>query len=126
MYTQVMSLQQTYEGTIVNFTEQEIGSERLMNFHKLAKLVCGFCTHAPEFVFLPAIVMILQIAGHVHIRYVFLPLNYSVFSCSEMMYIGLNCCDRKKSVMKIILKDCKAFHYNLSSSNSIASPHALH
>lgn len=97
-----------------------------MNFHKLAKLVWGLCTHAPEFVFLPAIVTILQIAGHVHIRYVFLPLNYSVFSCSEMMYVGLHCCERKKSAMKIILKDCKPFRYNLSSSNSIASPHTLH
>lgn len=87
------SLPQTSEGTIVNFTEQEIGSERLMNFHKLTKPVCGFCTHAPKFVFLPAIVMILQRAGRVYIRYVLLPLNYSVFSCSEMLYIGLNCCE---------------------------------
>ena len=47
--------------TIVIFTVERIGSVKLMNFHKLTKLVCGICTQAPRFAFLPTIIMTLWI-----------------------------------------------------------------
>lgn len=64
--------------TIIIFTQQDIGAESLMNFHKLTNLVCEFYTQAPKLVFLLAALMLSRITGHIYIQNVLLSLKYSV------------------------------------------------